>query len=264
MKKTNIFIFLTMFILFLGFTLLAPLSGKIRIDPSKSSKDLKEDPVTTDPISKFMLHFSHDVTADPISLNDIDDIVINGNSLKDLVLLEINENDEKARLECMSPYYLMEVDHHIKNRQLVLNLKGNKVKKISIFLSANKLKSLTLNELNGQVYYPSIDTVGTSIEKFNIAKKSTISFDDSYRERTIFGSTLNLNVKGESKLNFQGYHIHRMQAKIEDSFIDLSNVGRIGGLVANLSGLSNIRILKKNDNVKQDSLSGNLDYYNTH
>ncbi len=263
MKKTNIFIFLTMFILFLGFTLLAPLSGRIRIDPNQSSLDLKADPVTTDPISKFMLHFSHDVTADPISLDDIDDIVINGNGDKDLVLLEINEDDEKARVECMSPYYLMEVDHQIKNRQLVLNLKGSKIKKIVISLSAQKIKSLLLNNFNAQVEYSSKDTVATSIESFTIAKYSDIAFHD-YSGAIKIASTLNVNLKEESKLRFLGYQIHRLNANIENSLIDVSNVSKIDSLDAQLSGLSHIRGLKKSKVVNQIGLSGNLDYYNKH
>ncbi len=264
MKKTNIYIFLTMFILFLGFTLLAPLSGRIRIDPNQSSLDLKADPVTTDPISKFMLHFSHDVTADPISLDDIDDIVINGNGDKDLVLLEINEDDEKARVECMSPYYLMEVDHQIKNRQLILNLQGSKIKKIVISLSAQKIKSLLLNNLNGQVEYSSRDTVATSIESFTISKNSTIAFHEYYRDPIKIVSTLNVNLKDESKLSFKGYNIHRLNANIENSLIDVSNVSKIDSLDAQLSGLSHIRGLKKSKVVNQIGLGGNLDYYNKH
>ncbi len=264
MKNTNIFILITLLILCSGFFLLAPLSGLLRIDPILSSKDLKADPVTKDPISKFMLHFSHDVTADPISLDDIDDIVINGNGDKDLVLLEINEDDEKARLECMSPYYLMEVDHQIKNRQLILNLQGSKIKKIVISLSAQKIKSLLLNNLNGQVEYSSRDTVTTSIESFTISKNSTIAFHEYYRDPIKIVSTLNVNLKDESKLSFQGYNIHRLNANIENSLIDVSNVSKIDSLDAQLSGLSHIRGLKKSKVVNQIGLGGNLDYYNKH
>lgn len=272
MKKANIFILIALFIFLLGSQVLKPLSGKIyakqTLDPITGELKVQ----THDPLSKFMWNFSKEITAKPISLDNIDHIVIDGPKKYTRFLqgpyygrLSITNSIENY-FYCNKNSYLVDINHEIKDKTLFIHADNTNMGAMNLNLGNKTLKSITVNGMAMSLYYEVADSNHRAFETLYANQKSNLSLEPIFfRDKTQTISYLNLSLSEESTLKINKIFVKKIDAKLDNSMMDISEVERIDSLQADLKGLSHIRGTKKaKSNKAFVQVSGNLDYFNKH
>lgn len=272
MKKANIFILIALFIFLLGSQVLKPLSGKIyanqTLDPITGELKVQ----THDPLSKFMWNFSKEITAKPISLEQIDHIVIDGPKKNTRFLqgpyygqLSITNSVENY-FYCNKNNYLVDINHEIKDRTLFIHTDNSNMGAMNLNLGSKTLKSITVNGMAMRLYYEVADSNHRAFETLYANQKSNLTLEPIFfRDKTQTINYLNLSLSEESTLKINKVFVKKIEAKLDNSMMDISEVERIDSLQADLNGLSHIRGTKKaKSNKAFVQVSGNLDYFNKH
>ena len=272
MKKANIFILIALFIFLLGSQVLKPLSGKIyanqTLDPITGELKVQ----TYDPLSKFMWNFSKEITAKPISLEQIDHIVIDGPKkntrfLQGSFSSQLNiQNTGGNNFYCRKNNFLVDIDHEIKDRTLFIHADNSNMFGMNVNLENKTLKSISINGMAMRLFYKEADSSQRAFETLYANKKSQLTLEPIYyREETQTIKNMNLSLSEESTFKFNNVIVKKIEAKLDNSMMDISEVERIDSLQADLKGLSHIRGTKKAKNNKAFvQVSGNLDYFNKH
>lgn len=262
MKKANLYILSAGVLLFLGFYLLTPLSGRIFVNPSIQADNPQTQPRAKDPLSKFMLNFSNEVTADPISLDAIDHIILQGQGNGDRSTIEVLFGDS-TRVECLSPYYLVDTEHQIDDRTLLIKVNGKKPNKTRLFLN-HRDRTITMSNLHAYVRNDQRASSEHIVPQYVFSKKSDVIFLGSYRDQEPRDLIVDLKIDEQSKVQFLNTSIQQASVKLNDGLLDLAFVDRLDSLSADLQGVSHIMGIKRMENIASLKLTGNLDYYNQH
>lgn len=262
MKKANLYILSAGILSFLGFYLLTPLSGRIFIHSSNQTNHPKTQPLAKDPLSKFMLNFSNEITADPISLDAIDHIILLGEGNEERPTVEVTFEDS-ARVECLSPYYLVETEHQIDDRTLTIKINDKKNNKIRLLLN-HKNRTVTMRNLHAYVRYDQRTSLENMMPQYIFSKRSDVIFLSPYSGQEPRDLIVDLKIDEQSKVKFLNTSIQQASVTLNDGLLDLTLVDRLDTLSADFQGLSHILGVKKKENIASLTLTGNLDYYNQH
>lgn len=167
MKKSTIIIIVTGLTLFLCFFILRPLTGTILI-----KDEISKEPA--DPISAFMMRFSEPETAKPVSLDNIEHIVINGNNKAIYTFVRIT-NRGKNEISRSNYYYKKEVNPVIKGNTMTITLSGLSTNHYNIDLDSLSSKTITLNNIRGMMSIISTDSVFQGLSKVVVGKGSNLN-----------------------------------------------------------------------------------------
>lgn len=266
MKRTNIYIVISVLIYISGFYLLKPLSGYIYTKDSESAPNVYgTQPLPADPISAFMLNFSHEIKGEPISLEGVEHLIIKGNPKSKHSSVTIKSNNSSV-VEVTNYYYYQDIPYKKENKTLTIDIEGLNNPFININLDNTSIKKLTFNQLKGYIKFNIADSSRTLIDQLFVENESDLKITNEYRETPASIPTLNLRLTDKSILEVDKVSVGNLNSLITNSRLEVSNSGRIDSVNINLEGLSHVRGAKMQvgKNISFLNVTGDLAYYNTH
>lgn len=268
MKKANLYILIGSSIFFLFIFILKPLSGSLFLKMDNTGKE-----VPADPLSKFVMNFSKEVTAKPISLKSIEHIIINAEGKPNGMFPDAKTwtfnlySDTVSSIQFIANSYLQDVPHVVNGNSLTITLTPDMQSVGEIYLDTAGIKSIQFNKINGYIRYQNLEVQPAPIKLMIFDQQSDMDFNGGYsRETTVIQKDMNLLIKNQSKVKIDGIEVDDMHAELDNGFLDLSFIKRINNLQGVLNGKSHIMGAKKmqGKEIQQVHITGNLDYYNSH
>ncbi|WP_149527027.1 hypothetical protein [Sphingobacterium hotanense] len=254
MKKSTIIIIVTGLTLFLCFFIFRPITGRILV----KDKITKE---PADPISAFMMGFSEPETAKPVSLDNIEHIVINGKGLKNHTFVRVTENG-RNEISRSNYYYKKEINSVVKGNTMMITLSGLTTDNFEIDVDSLSIKTIALNNIRGTLSIHSADSVFYGLSKVTVGKGAQVDLRGATENRETLDPKFQLLGMEKSIIRLEGLSFATFNATLNNARLDLieSNVADTANIA--LEGRSNIIHPAGLKTFGKLTLTGNTDYYN--
>lgn len=254
MKKSTIIICATGLTLFLCFFILRPITGHILV----KDEFIKE---PADPISAFMMRFSEPETAKPVSLDNIEHIVINGNGLEHRTFVHLTENG-RNEISKSNLYYAKELNPVIDGKTMTINLTDLKTDRFAIDVDSLSVKTITLNNIWCIMSINSADSIFRGLNKVIVGNGAKVNLRGETDSREKLNPQFQLIGNEESVVRLETFSFSRFDATLNNARLDFLETDVADTANIKLEGLSNVINPAGSKTFGKLTLTGNTDYYN--